>query len=235
MKRGNFIKSFNYAVQGIISAIHSERNMKFHYAAALGVIVFSLFFNLSRIEFIALFFAVTFVIVAELFNTAIERTVDMVTQGYHPMAKLVKDVSAGAVLLAGINAAVTGYLLFFDRIISFSDVVLVRIKNSGPHLTMVAVAVVLILTVGLKLYKWKDNGGSYFQGGAVSGHSALAFCMAASITFISMNGFIAALSFGLAFLVAESRIEGEIHKPMETVAGAILGIAIAVIIFVWMG
>ena len=234
MKRGNFIKSFNFAVQGIISSIHSERNMKFHYAAALGVIAFSLLFNLSRIEFIALLFAVTFVIVSELFNTAIERTVDMVTQEYHPMAKLVKDISAGAVLLAGINAAVTGYLLFFDRIISFTDVVLVRIKNSGPHLSFVAIIIVLILTVGAKLYK-RENGGSYFQGGAVSGHSALAFCMAASITFISMNGFIAALAFGLAFLVAESRIEGEIHKPMETVAGAVLGIAVAVIIFVWMG
>ena len=205
--------------------------MKFHYAAALGVIAFSLLFNLSRIEFIALLFAVTFVIVSELFNTAIERTVDMVTQEYHPMAKLVKDISAGAVLLAGINAAVTGYLLFFDRIISFTDVVLVRIKNSGPHLTFVAIIIVLILTVGAKLYK-REHGGSYFQGGAVS---ALDFCMAASITFISMNGFIAALAFGLAFLVAESRIEGEIHKPMETVAGAVLGIAVAVIIFVWMG
>ena len=226
MKRGNFIKSFNYAVQGIISSIHTERNMKFHYLAALGVIAFSLFFNLSRIEFISLIFAVTF---------AIERVVDMVTQEYHPIAKLVKDISAGAVLLAGINAAVTGYLLFFDRIMSFSDVVLVRIKNSGPHLTFVAIVIVLILTVGFKLLYHRKNGGSYFQGGAVSGHSALAFCIAASIAFISMNGFIAALAFGLAFLVAESRIEGEIHKPMETVAGAILGIAIAVIIFVWMG
>ena len=235
MKRGNFIKSFNYAVQGIISSIHTERNMKFHYLAALGVIAFSLLFNLSRIEFISLIFAVTFVIVSELFNTAIERLVDMVTQEYHPIAKLVKDISAGAVLLAGINAAVTGYLLFFDRIMSFSDVVLVRIKNSGPHLTFVAIVIVLILTVGFKLLFHRKNGGSYFQGGAVSGHSALAFCMAASITFISMNGFIAALAFGLAFLVAESRIEGEIHKPMETVAGAILGIAVAVIIFVWMG
>lgn len=235
MKRGNFIKSFNYAVQGIISSITTERNMKFHYLAAIGVIVFSLFFNLSRIEFMLMIFAVTFVVVMELFNTAIERTIDLITQEYHPVAKLVKDISAGAVLIASLNAVVVAYLLFFDRIISFSDVLLVKIRNSGHHLTFVAILLVLLLTVGFKTVYYKQSGGSPFQGGAVSGHSALAFCMASSIAFLSMNGFVAALAYGLAFLVAESRIEGEIHKPSETVFGAILGIAISLLLFTWMG
>ncbi|MDO5301714.1 MAG: diacylglycerol kinase [Tissierellia bacterium] len=235
MKRGNFIKSFNYATQGIISSITTERNMKFHYLASLGVIALSLMFNLSRIEFIMMFFAVTLVISMELINTAIERTVDLVTQEYHPLAKLVKDISAGAVLLTAINAAVTAYLLFFDRIISRSDMLLIKLKNSGPHLTFVAILLVLILTVGLKTAYVHKSGGTYFQGGAVSGHSALAFALAASITFLSNNGFIAAMAFALAFLVAESRIEGEIHKPMETVWGAILGLSIALLLFVWMG
>lgn len=235
MKKGKFIRSFNHAVQGIISSMQTERNMKFHYLAAIGIIFISLFFNLSRLEFILLLFSVTLVITLELINTAIERTVDLITQTYHPIAKLVKDISAGAVLIAAINVAIVGYLLFFDRIISFTDMALVKVKNSSPHLTFVTILLVLILTVGLKLLGRKGSGGTYFQGGAVSGHAALAFCMAASITFISMDGFVAALSFGLAFLVAESRIEGGIHTPQEAVLGALLGIAIAILIFVWMG
>lgn len=235
MKRGNFIRSFNYAVQGIISSITTERNMKFHYLAAIAIIILSLFFNLSRIEFMFMIFAVTFVVVMELINTAIERTIDLITQEYHPVAKLVKDISAGAVLIASLNALVIAYLLFFDRIISFNDLLLVKIKNSGHHLTFVAILLVLILTLGFKTLYKKQSGGTPFQGGAVSGHSALSFCMASSIAFISMNAFVAALAFGLAFLVAESRIEGEIHKPSETVYGAILGISIALLLFTWVG
>ncbi|MCD1146864.1 diacylglycerol kinase [Peptoniphilus sp. KCTC 25270] len=235
MKRGNFIKSFNYAVQGIISSITTERNMKFHYLAAIGVILFSLLFNLSRIEFMLLLFAVTLVVVMELMNTAIERTIDMITQEYHPVAKLVKDISAGAVLIVSLNAAVIAYILFFDRIIGLSDVLLIRLKNSGHHLTFVAILLVVIFTVGFKTLYKRKSGGTPFQGGAVSGHSALAFCMAASIAFLSMNGLVAGLAFGLAFLVAESRVEGEIHKPSEAVFGAILGLAVAILLFIWMG
>ena len=68
MKRGNFISSFNYAVQGIISSIRTERNMKIHYLAAIAVIVGSLFFNLTRVEFMLLFFAVTFVLTLSLIH-----------------------------------------------------------------------------------------------------------------------------------------------------------------------
>lgn len=235
MKNGNFIRSFNYAVQGIISSIQTERNMKFHYLAAVGIILVSLLFNLTRLEFMILLLAVTFVVVSELINTAIERTIDLVTQEYHPLAKLVKDISAGAVLISALNAAIIAYLLFFDRLVSLSDITLIKIKNSGAHLTFVALLVVLILTVGFKIMLRDRSQGTYFQGGAVSGHAALAFCMAGAVAFISMNGFVAAIAFGLAFLVAESRVEGNIHKPEEVVLGAILGLCVALILFVWMG
>lgn len=235
MKRGNFIRSFNFAVQGIISAIRTERNMKFHYLAALGVIIGSLFFNLSRLEHLILFFAVIFVLTTEMINTAIERTVDLMTQDYHPLAKLVKDVSAGAVLLSAANALVVAYLLFFDRLNSISNLTLIRIKNSGPHLAFVAIILVLALTVGLKTFLKSRSQASYFQGGAVSGHAALAFCMAASISFMTMNGIVAILALGLAFLVAESRVEGQIHSVREAVLGSILGLAVAVVLFSWMG
>lgn len=235
MKNGNFISSFNYAVQGIISTLRTERNMKFHYITALAVIILSLFFDLSRTEFMQMIFAITFVVCAEMFNTAIERTVDLVVQDYNPIAKYIKDVAAGAVLLAAINALVTGYLIFYDRIIPFGDLLIRKIKNSNSHLSFVAILVVLILTVGGKYIRAKKNGGTYFQGGAVSGHSSLAFCCATIITLISENTLVMLLSFIIAFLVAESRVEGKIHKISEVITGAVLGISVAILIFKFIG
>lgn len=231
MKKGNFITSFNHAVQGIISSIHTERNMKFHYFAAIAVILGSLFMNLNRLEFMMLFISVTFVLMSELINTAIERTVDLITQTYNPVAKLAKDIAAGAVLISAVNAAVVGYLLFFERFTKESDRILVKIRNSSPHLTFVALLLVLLFIIGGKLLGMKRSGGTFFQGGAISGHSALSFCMATIVSLIAMNGLVTTLSFGLAFLVAESRVEGKIHKTREVILGGILGILVAILVF----
>ncbi|MDO5715400.1 MAG: diacylglycerol kinase [Tissierellia bacterium] len=231
MKHGKFISSFNYAVQGIISAMKTERNMKFHYLAALGVILASLFFKLSRVEFMLMLFAIILVVFAEMINTAIERTIDLVVQEYNPIAKYVKDVSAGAVLVTAINAIVTAYLIFYDRLTSVGDLVLFKIKNSDQHLAFVAVIIVLILTVGGKLLMAKKSGGTYFQGGAVSGHSAIAFCAATIISLVAANSLVTTCAFVMAFLVGESRVEGEIHKISEVVTGAIMGICVAIFVF----
>lgn len=231
MKKGNFISSFNHAVQGILSSIRTERNMKIHYLAALGVIFASLFFNFTRTEFMLLFISVTFVLVSELVNTAIERTVDLITQSYNPLAKLAKDIAAGAVLISAINAAVVGYLLFFERFTAKSDLLIVKLRNSSPHLTFVALLLVLLLVIGGKLLGLRTRGGTFFQGGAVSGHSALAFCMSTIISLLAMNSLVTTLSFCLAFLVAESRVEGQIHKTSEVFVGGILGILVAILVF----
>lgn len=103
MKRRSIIDSFNYAVSGIIIALKTEKNMRIHYGIALGVIIISLFFDFSRTEFLLLLFAISLVVVAEMINTAIERVIDLITEDYHPLARVVKDVAAGAVLIAAIS------------------------------------------------------------------------------------------------------------------------------------
>lgn len=231
MKSGNFISSFNYAVQGIISALKTERNMKFHYLASVGVIIASLFMDLSRTEFMLMIFSITFVVTAEMINTAIERTVDLVVQDYNPIAKYIKDVSAGAVLISSINAVVCAYLIFYDKITIAEDFILNKIKNSNDHLAFVSILMVLILTVGGKYICAKKNGGTYFQGGAISGHASLSFCAATIISLISENTLVTLLSFFVALLVAESRVEGKIHKVSEVISGAILGVCVAIFIF----
>lgn len=227
----NLIDSFNYAIDGLIIAVGTERNIKIHYGAAIVVLISSLFFDLSRVEYMILLLTISLVIIAELLNTAIEKTVDMITEEYHPIAKIVKDIAAGAVLLAAVNSVAVGYLLFFDRIEVVRSVVILRITNSPTHLTLVAILLVLVLTVGLKALFHKFSKGTPLHGGAVSGHSSLAFCSATIISTMSENIIITILAFIMALLVAESRVEGKIHSTLEVVAGSVLGILVGILIF----
>ena len=76
----------------------------------------AVFFSVTRFELIALLFAITLVFVAELANTALEAAVDVATERFDPLAKIAKDVAAGAVFMASLNAVAVGYLVFFARL-----------------------------------------------------------------------------------------------------------------------
>jgi diacylglycerol kinase (ATP) len=230
MKSRSVIESFNYAVSGIIYTLKTERNMRVHFIIATIVILLSLFFDFSRTELLLLFFAIVFVLMAEMINTAIERTVDLITDDFHPLARLAKDIAAGGVLISAINSLVVGYLLFFDRLNPYTNLVLFKIKNSPIYLTFIALALVIFLTVGIKTKFYKGRG-TPFQGGIVSGHAAISFCVATIIAFLAHNMLVSTLSYFMAILVGESRIEGRIHTLFEVVVGALLGIIIGVLVF----
>lgn len=227
-KSSGLIKSFNYAIDGVIYTLKSQRNMKIHYFIALMVLFLSLFLNLSRIELIAVIISISLVFLAEMFNTAIEKTVDLVTTQYSPLAKIAKDVAAGAVLITAFNAAMVAYLVFFDRLNPITLSILLKIKNQDVHVTIIGLIITVILVIGGKTFSQK---GSHVQGGLVSGHSALSFALASAISYISENMLIATLSFMMAVLVAQSRIEGKIHTLKEVIYGALLGILVITLLF----
>ena len=228
MKSRNIIDSFNYAVAGIIYALKTQRNMKIHFGIAILVLITSLFLDFSRLEFLMLFLTVSFVMVAEMINTSIEKTIDLITEEYHPLAKIAKNVAAGAVLISAINAVIVGYLLFFDRLNSYSNIILFKIRNSPVHLTFVAFLLVILITVVIKTIA---QSGTPFKGGIVSGHAAVAFLLATIISFLGKNVLITTLAYFMAILVGESRIEGKIHTVFEVFMGTILGILMGVLIF----
>lgn len=118
MKSENIIKSFQYAFTGIISAFKSERNLKVHSFIALFVIIAGLFLKLNMTEWLFIIFAISFVFVSELFNTAIEEAVNVATKKIDETAKLAKDIAAGAVLLSAINAVLIGCFIFLPKIIA---------------------------------------------------------------------------------------------------------------------
>src|SRR5262249_22896975 len=106
------LDSFNYAFEGLIHVLRTQRNMRIHFLVAGIVLVVALVVGVAKIELIALIISITFVLVAEMINTAVEGAIDVATSSFDPMAKLAKDIAAGAVLLATINAVAVGYLVF---------------------------------------------------------------------------------------------------------------------------
>ena len=110
------IKSFQHAFCGILTSFVIGRNIKVHYIAALAAILGGLYFGISKVEFLIILLVSTQVICLEMVNTAIERTVDLVTVEYHLYAKIAKDVAAGAVLVAAIFAIIIGGIIFLPYI-----------------------------------------------------------------------------------------------------------------------
>ncbi|MCR8987857.1 diacylglycerol kinase family protein [Brevibacillus laterosporus] len=103
--------SFGYALQGINHAVRTQRNMQIHVAVALGVVILSIWLQVTRLELSLLLLVIAIVWALELLNTAIEACVDLVTKEYHPQAKIAKDVAAGAVFVSAMFAIVIGILI----------------------------------------------------------------------------------------------------------------------------
>ena len=112
------IKSFGYAWAGIKSCFQSEPNLKIHSALTIVALIFSIVFNISAIEWVAVCFCIAFVITMEMLNTAIEKLCDVVHKEMHPGINKVKDMAAGAVLVAAFFSMITGAVIFLPKIIS---------------------------------------------------------------------------------------------------------------------
>ncbi len=112
----NFFDAFANALKGIAYAIKTQRNIKIQIIFTIIVSVAGTIFKFNGLEFLFLVFACSLVLVTEMINTAIEATVNLVTTNFHPIAKIAKDVGAGAVLLSSLNAVIVGCILFLGKI-----------------------------------------------------------------------------------------------------------------------
>lgn len=116
MKGKHFIQSLIDALQGILSAFYREKNMKLHLISAIIALSASFYFKVERLEFLFVLTAIILVFIAEMFNTALEAAVDLETEEFHPLARLAKNVAAGAVLCAALFALLVGYFVFAGRL-----------------------------------------------------------------------------------------------------------------------
>ncbi|MEO6254679.1 MAG: diacylglycerol kinase family protein [Ferruginibacter sp.] len=113
------IRSLGYAWNGIQSCFASESNFRIHALLTIVVLILSMLFDISAIEWIAVGFCIAFVIAMEMLNTAIEKLCDVVHPGVHPGIKKVKDMAAGAVLISAIFSLITGLIIFLPKIILY--------------------------------------------------------------------------------------------------------------------
>jgi diacylglycerol kinase (ATP) len=226
----SLLESFNYAFEGIIHVLRTQRNMRIHFVAAAVVLVAALATGVSKLELIALLLSIAFVMIAEMINTAIEGAVDVSTTSFDPNAKLAKDIAAGAVLIATVNAVAVGYLVFSGQIADRSTRLLDRLVNAPAELTLIALVLTTIVVIATKAF---TGSGTPLRGGLPSGHAAIAFAgwMAVTLILEDQRFLVSSVVFILALLVAQTRVESGIHSTLEVFYGSLLGALTTLVLF----
>ena len=226
------VASLNYAFEGILHVLRTQRNMRIHFVAAVVVMIGGVAFGVSRPELLALLIAACLVIVAEMLNTAVEAAIDVATSSFDPRAKVAKDVAAGGVLVSAFVAIVVGYVVFADRLERPAASVLHRVRTTPVHLTAIALVLVVLIVIAIKA---ATGRGTPVRGGLPSGHAAIAFAGFATILFVTANSshnvLIASLAFTMACLVAQTRVEAGIHSTIEVIYGGIVGVLVTLVLF----
>ena len=227
----SLLDSFNYAFEGIIHVLRTQRNLRIHFGVAIVVLGAAIALGITRIELIALLLAIAFVLVAEMVNTAIEGAIDVSTTSFDPNAKLAKDIAAGAVLIASINAIAIGYLVFADAAAHRTARLLDRVREAPAEITLVALVLVVLVVIATKAWTGR---GTPLRGGLPSGHAAIAFAgwMAATYAIGDDHRFlVSSITFVMALLVAQTRVEAGVHSALEVLYGGALGALVTLIVF----
>jgi diacylglycerol kinase (ATP) len=225
------VESFNFAFEGIIHVLRTQRNMRIHFAVAVAVLVAALATGVSRLELIALLIAIAFVLIAEMINSALEAAIDVATTSFDPLAKLAKDIAAGAVLIATVNAVAVGYLVFSAQVADRSSRLLNELRDAPAKLTLIALVLTIIVVIATKAYTGR---GTPLRGGLPSGHAAVAFALWMAATYIisdSHRFLISSVTFLMALLVAQTRVESGVHSALEVAYGGVLGALVALVVF----
>lgn len=231
IKNEGFLDAWKNAINGIIYATTTQGNIKRQLIIAVLVVIISLFFDLSKAEFLIFMFTIVLIIFAEMVNTAIETVVDLYTDLYHPKAKIAKDVAAGGVVITAINAVIVAYFLFFDKISSIGLEFIRNIASSPVHLAFASVIITIIGILALIAISTTNKHKVLNKRFIPSGHAALGFAANTIIWLTTDNIVIITLSLVLSILLAESRIESNKHKLSEVVFSSCVGIMLVLIIY----
>lgn len=230
-KRKDMLEPFRVALNGVVHTFRTQRHMRFHIYVVLVVMLLALFVNLGLREVLVLLFTISLVIIAEMFNSAIEATVDLVSPNYSPLAKFAKDIAAGAVLITTIIALVVGGLLILGD--NRWEAIKINLSTESlglgwaPRLLLGIVVVFFAVIIG----KGLGSRGQVLKGGLVSGHAAYGFFFAVSMMFLTDNFLVCAIAILLAAIIAQSRWEAKIHTIFELTLGASVGTLAALAVF----
>lgn len=223
-----WVKSANFAIEGILHAAKTQRHLRYHFYSAAVVLLASYILGVSRTEFLIISLSVIAVLLAEMLNTAIEAIVDIISTEHNEKARIVKDIAAGAVFVTAFGVAVVGYIILFPYIRDVFNKGLYITKHSKEEIAIMSFILVLILVV---ITKATTGKGHPLRGGLPSGHAALAFSVWVAITYITESFITSLLCFTLAVLIAQSRIIRKIHTRWEVVLGSLMGALVTFLLF----
>ena len=230
-KNHNFADAWKNAFNGIIYATTTQSNIKKQLTIAVIVVVISLFFNLSRAEFLCFLFTIILILFAEMVNTAIETVVDLYVDVYHPKAKIAKDVAAGGVVITTINAVIVAYFLFFDKISDIGLNFIENVTNSPTHLAFSVIIITIIAVLALIAYAKTNKHKGLNAKFVPSGHTTIAFAATTIIWLLTDNIVILMLSLVMAILIAESRAAAKEHKLSEIIFSGCFGTVMVLILY----
>ncbi len=224
----NLIDSFKNAIEGLNITYKMEKNFRYHIILSLLTILVSLIMNIDSFHLVIIVISISLVLVAELFNTVFEVLIDnFITKKKNKIIKVIKDISAAAVLITSINALVVGYFLIFTKL--FKKILNIFKINWVINDTIIFISFIFLILF-IIIIKKIINSEKVFKGGWPSGHSALSFSIfALSLMYVNIL-IIKILIFLLAVIVSKSRIDLKIHSFSQVVSGAIIGFSLTVII-----
>jgi diacylglycerol kinase len=220
-------RSFRYAYEGVKYALSTQNNMKFHFTAAFIVLLLALYLRLSKLEILFILLAVTLMIVTELINTAIEKTVDLAMPDRHPLAKIAKDVAAASVLVSAVFAAMVGMIIFYEPI----DRLFLSVRTSEGHTFSAGMIWVLLSLVALTIIVLEtrfSTKGSRFN---LSLLTAVAFAAATFITCYVHITFVALLAYSLALLVMLVLYDKRSRSFPSLILGGLIGSLVATAVY----
>jgi diacylglycerol kinase (ATP) len=223
-----FIRSLNYAIEGILHAARTQRHIRYHLFAALLLLLACFVLGINFEQFIILTIMATVVIVSEIINSAIEEIVNIVSPRKNEKARVIKDMAAGAVLVVSSVSLIVGYFILVPYIRFYAKHGISIAKHTGPDIAIGSIIILMILVIVIKAYTGK---GLPLRGGMPSGHSAFFFSIWVSVTYTTRLWYMSLPLFILAMIVAVSRVYLKIHTVLEVIAGAILGIAMTLILY----
>jgi diacylglycerol kinase (ATP) len=223
-----WLKSANFAIEGILHGAKTQRHLRYHFFSAGLVLFLSYLLGITRIEFVLISLTVIVVIAAEMLNSSVEAIVDILSPDYSEKARVAKDIAAGAVLIAAFGSAVLGYIILFPYLKALFIDGFTIARHSKEEIALIAVILVMILVIITKSYY---GTGHPLSGGMPSGHSALAFSFWVSVTYLTSSFVISLLCFILAVWIAQSRMAVKVHNAWEVVLGGLMGATMTFLLF----
>ncbi len=217
----HWIESANSATEGIIHATRTQRHVKIHLIVAFFVLFGCFLIGVEKYEFIAIALITLLVIVAEMFNSSLEVVVDMKCPEKNEMARIAKDIAAGAVLICAVGALIIGYLILWPYFLRIINEGFWIAKHYPENIAFLAVIIIMLMVIMLKAYLGK---GHPLKGGCPSGHTAVAFSIWVSITYIIDNTVVIFCTLVIVLGLSLTRLFRNTHSILDIFVGAILGI-----------